>query len=135
MFLPHPRVKVSIAGNLRGREVACLASDRQGSNFESCVWRTESSQSSHHPQKVLLAQFSIYVHKGGLKPDSFHFLLCSLDNVIQHSVGVICIHFIFFVCVKGSNAFRSSFSLVFPVTGNTRVSGILRPSIENDVWS
>ena len=32
-----------------------------------------SSQSSHHPQEVLLAQFSLYVHKGGLKPDSFHF--------------------------------------------------------------
>ena len=57
---------------LRDREVACSASDRQGSNFESCVWRTVSSQSSHHPQEVILAQFSLYVHKGGLKPDSFH---------------------------------------------------------------
>ena len=67
LFLPHPRVKVSIVGSLRDREVAC-------SNFESCVWRTVSSQSSHHPQEVLLAQFSLYVHKGGLKPDSFHFI-------------------------------------------------------------
>ena len=75
MFLPHPRVKVSIVGSLRDREVACSASDRQGSNSESCVWRTVSSQSSHHPQEVLLAQFSLYVHKGGLKPDSFHFCL------------------------------------------------------------
>ena len=74
MFLPHPRVKVSIPGSLRDREVACSASDRQGSNFESCVWRTVSSQSSHHPQEVLLAQFSLYVHNGGLKPDSFHFI-------------------------------------------------------------
>ena len=73
LFLPHPRLKVSIVGSLRDREVACSASDRQGSNFESCVWRTVSSQSSHHPQEVLLAQFSLYVHKGGLKPDSFHF--------------------------------------------------------------
>ena len=46
---------------------------RQGSYFESWVWRTVSFQSSHHPQEVLLAQFSLYVHKGGLKPDSFHF--------------------------------------------------------------
>ena len=74
LFLPHPRVKVSIVGSLRDREVACSASDRQGSNFESCVWRTVSFQSSHHPQEVLLAQFSLYVHKGGLKPDSFHFI-------------------------------------------------------------
>ena len=75
MFLPHPRVKVSIVGSLRDREVACSASDRQGSNFEFCARRTVSSQSSHHPQEVLLAQFSLYVHKSGLKPDSFHFIL------------------------------------------------------------
>ena len=65
MFFPHPRVKVIIVGSLRDREVACLASDRQGSNFESCVWRTVSSQSSHNPQEVVLAQLSVYVHKGG----------------------------------------------------------------------
>ena len=76
MFLPHPRVKLSIVGSLRDREVACSASDRQESNFESCVWRTVSSHSSHYPQDVLLAQFSLYVHKGGLKPDSFHFICC-----------------------------------------------------------
>ena len=73
MFLPHPRVKLSIVWSLRDREVACSASDRQGSNFESCVWRIVSSHSSHHPQEVLLAQSSLYVHKGGLNPDSFHF--------------------------------------------------------------
>ena len=75
MFLPHPRVKVSIVGSLRDREVACSASDRQGSNFESCVWRTVSSQSSHHPQEVLLAQFSLYMHKRWPKARfiSFHF--------------------------------------------------------------
>ena len=60
MFLPHPRVKLSIVGSLRDREVACSASDRQGSNFDSCVWRTVSSHSSHHPQEVILAQFSLY---------------------------------------------------------------------------
>ena len=81
MFLPHSRVKVSIVGSLRDREVACSASDRQGSNFESCVWRTVSSQSSHHPQDILLAQFSIYVHKGGLKPDSFHLLPPSIQKI------------------------------------------------------
>ena len=40
-----------------------------------------SSQSSHHPREVLLAQFSLYVHKGGLKPDSFHFLFVSTGLV------------------------------------------------------
>ena len=54
MFFPNPRVKVSIVGSLRGslRGSTCSASDRQGSNFESCVWRTVSSQSSQHPQEV-----------------------------------------------------------------------------------
>ena len=37
MFLPHPRVKLNIVGSLRDQEVACSASDRQGSNFASCV--------------------------------------------------------------------------------------------------
>ena len=33
-----------------------------------------SFHSSHHPLEVLLAQFiSLYVHKGDLKPHSFHF--------------------------------------------------------------
>ena len=70
-ILPHPRVKLSIMGSLRDREVACSASDRQGSNFEFCVWRTVSSHSSHHIQEVPLAQYSLY----GLKPDSFYFIL------------------------------------------------------------
>ena len=95
MFLPHPRVKVSIVGSLRDREVACSASDRQGSNFESCVWRTVSSQSSHHPQEVLLAQFSLYVHKGGLKPDSFHYnqfifdVNCKLNSLVANTNGLV----------------------------------------------
>ena len=73
MFLPHPLVKLSIVGSLRGREVACSTSDLRGLNFETCVWRAVSSHSSHHLEKVLLAQFSLYVHKSGLKHDSFYF--------------------------------------------------------------
>ena len=100
MFLPHPRVKVSIVGSLRDREVACSASDRQGSNFESCVWRTVSSQSSHHPQEVLLAQFSLYVHKGGLKPDLFHlqfrkppfFITCLIYLLFILNTDLLIIH-------------------------------------------
>ena len=88
LFLPH--VKVSIVGSLRDREVACSASDRQGSNFESCVWRTVSSQSSHHPQEVLLAQFSLYVHKGGLKPDSFHLFDQHKNTCVKHKKNSRC---------------------------------------------
>ena len=54
-----------------------------GDNTRSIVGRllgdswshVNENQSSHHPQEVLLAQFSLYVHKGGLKPDSFHFFV------------------------------------------------------------
>ena len=93
MFLPHPRVKVSIVWSLCDREVACSASDRLGSNFESCVWRTVSSQSSHHPQEVLLAQFILYVHKGGLKPDSFNFTSSHITDRAMRRL----IHFWWFV--------------------------------------
>ena len=96
LFLPHPRVKVSIVGSLRDREVACSASDRQDSNFESCVRRTVSSQSSHHPQEVLLAQFSLYVHKGGLKPDSFHLLSlkASILDFNLNQIGLVLLRYI-----------------------------------------
>ena len=91
------RELVSIVGSLRDRESACSASDRQGLNFESCVWRTVSSHSSHHPQEVLLAQFSLYVHKGGLKPDSFHLLLISLIQEVETAMeerhtGLVNLH-------------------------------------------
>ena len=43
---------------LRDREVACFASDRQGSNFESRFCRALSSYLSHHLHKVLRAQFN-----------------------------------------------------------------------------
>ena len=46
MVLPHPLVKLSIVGSLCDREVACSASDLQGLNFESCVWRAVLSHSS-----------------------------------------------------------------------------------------
>ena len=100
LFLPHPRVKVSIVGSLRDREVACSASDRQGSNFESCVWRTVSSQSSHHPQEVLLAQFSLYVHKGGLKPDSFFLMrwthaVCNKPRTLMSTIIVTFLYLSF----------------------------------------
>ena len=65
MFLPHPLIKFSMLGSLRDREIACSASDLQGLNFDA--------HTSHHPQEVLLAQFSLCVHKSDLKPDSFHF--------------------------------------------------------------
>ena len=53
--------------------IACR--DHQGSNFKSCGWRAVSSRSPHHPQEVLLAQFSLHMRNGGLKPNSFHFQL------------------------------------------------------------
>ena len=88
MFLPHPLVKLSIVGSLRDREIACSTSDRQGSNFESCVWWAVSSHSSHHPQAVLLAQFSLYLHKSGLKPDSFPFL--SNRSSLITTLRIVC---------------------------------------------
>ena len=76
----------SAVGSLCDREVAGPASDRQGSNFESCVWRAVSS---HHPQEVLVAQYSLYVHKSGLKPDSFHFFMNWLDEPLMTALVIL----------------------------------------------
>ena len=84
MFLPHPLVKLSIVGSLRDREVARSASDLQGLNFESSVWRALSSHSSSHPQEVLLAQFSLYVRKSNLKPEIFHLFT---TNIYSNAVA------------------------------------------------
>ena len=82
MFLPHPLIKFSIMGSHRDREVACSVSDLQGLHFESCVCRTVSS---HHPREALLAKFSLFVHKSGLKPDSFHLVAERLFAEWLHS--------------------------------------------------
>ena len=93
MFLPHPRVKLSFVESLRDREVVCSASDRQGSNFESCVWRTVSSHSSHYSQEVYLAQFILYVHKGGLnfRPPEARFISFHIIEVQLYvdKIGII----------------------------------------------
>ena len=65
-------------GSLCDQKEACSALRPPGLEFESCVRRSMSSHSYHHFQEFLLAQFSLYAHKCGLKPHSFHFILCSL---------------------------------------------------------
>ena len=72
MFLPHPRVKVSIVGSLHDREFACSASDRQGR-----ISNPVSGVQCHLTHLTILRRFSwpssAYVHKCGLKPDLYHF--------------------------------------------------------------
>ena len=67
MFLLRSLAKIKYCGEPPRPTGSSSTSHRQGSNFETCVWRTESSHASHHFQKVFLAQFSPYVHKGRLK--------------------------------------------------------------------
>ena len=40
----------------------------------------------------ILAQFSLYVHKGGLKPDSFHFMSLSFVFAWQHMTLEWCVN-------------------------------------------
>ena len=54
-----------------------------------------SGGQSHHPQDILLAQFSLYVHKGALKPYSFYFIspcvVCRLSRSWARTpLGLIC---------------------------------------------
>ena len=86
MFLPRSLVKIQYYGD---REVVCRASHHQSSNLEYCVWRAVSCHAPHHPQNVLLAQFSLYVHKGGLKSHSFN-LIC-LGFCVNEDTKIIMI--------------------------------------------
>ena len=56
MFFPHPRVKLSILGNLRARPQTARA---RISNPVSGGHVTVSSDSSHNPQEVLPAHLSL----------------------------------------------------------------------------
>ena len=71
-----------------------------------------SSQSSHHPQEVLLAQFSLCVHKGGLKPDSFHFELG--DHTTQLNTGHANKHY--------PNKYTNSYNKLTPCCYNKHYS-------------
>ena len=68
-FLSAHSQRFNSVESLRDREVACSASDRQGSNNESCL---EGSVISFilPPSAGSSAQFSLYVHTRGLKPHS-----------------------------------------------------------------
>ena len=81
MFLPHPLVKTQHCGEPPWPRASMLGLRPPGFEFRSCVWRAVSY---HHPQEVLLAGFSLYVHKCGLKPDSFHYFLLGLGRRISH---------------------------------------------------
>ena len=52
---------------------------------------TVSSHSSHHPQEVLLAQFSLHLHKGGLNPFFISFPRLVSSYYYCYVVGVIII--------------------------------------------
>ena len=52
-----------------------------GLNFESRVWRAVSPYRYHNPQEVLLAQFSLYVHKCDIKPHTFIFITFDTANL------------------------------------------------------
>ena len=90
-FFPDHSYRFNIVDSLRDREVACTASDSQGANFEFCIWRVVSSHSSHYPQQVLWAQFSLHVHKGDLNPHSFHFIsIFETDLIFSAKPYYVC---------------------------------------------
>ena len=77
-----------------------------------------SSQSSHHPQEVLLAQFSLYVHKGGLKPDSFHFIfIMSNFRLTTADLMTLWWHYDDLCLLVCGCASTASSSLMFVVVG------------------
>ena len=74
MFPPCSIVKIEYYGHPTWPRDNVLGRRPTELNFKSCVWRAVSPHSYHHPQEVLLAQFSLYVNKCGVKPHSFYFI-------------------------------------------------------------
>ena len=87
-FLPRSLVKIPYCGELPWSRGSVLGLRQQGLKF--CFWMAVSSHPSQHRQEVFLAQFSLYVHKCGLKPHSFHLyvvvIAASLD-VVDREIG------------------------------------------------
>ena len=76
MFLPHPCVKVSIVGSLRDREVACPASDRQGSNSGLANCRYVAHQSDRQRQNAPRA----YIARQEMTPEIANIHIGRLHN-------------------------------------------------------
>ena len=105
MFLRHPRVKVSIVGSLRDREVACSTARVRFSN-------PVSGGQCHLNHLTILRRFSwpSLACMDPIKPDSFHFI--SLLYVMP---------FIFTLTFRLLNYQVVSFSLVFAVISSNFV--------------
>ena len=73
MFLPRSLVKNQYCEEPPWPWSSELGLRPPGFEFRIMCLDGMLSHSSHHPHDVLLAQLSLYVHKGGLKPHSFHF--------------------------------------------------------------
>ena len=73
-FFPAHSLKIQYCGEPPWPRSSSASDRHQGANFESCVWWAVSNHSSHHLQEVILAQFSLYVHKRGHK-SSIYFIV------------------------------------------------------------
>ena len=101
MFLPHSREKLSIVGSLRDRDVPCSASDRQGSNFESCVFHLPILRSVSWPSLAYMWT--------KVASSLIHFILFFLD---RRSNRVISVRF---------SMFNPYSAAIFVYHGNQRV--------------
>ena len=65
-FLPCSFIKIQYYGEPPRPRGSVLGLRPPGLEFRILCWRAVSSHSSHHSQEVILARFSLYVHKGGM---------------------------------------------------------------------
>ena len=81
MFLPRPLVKIQYCAEPSRTESYSVLGLRP-----PCL-EGSASHSSH----ILLAQFSLNVHKGDLKPLSFHFILSFHNKKYVNFVSIPCL--------------------------------------------
>ena len=79
--------RFNITENARDREVACSDSDRQGSISDRVSGGQCHLIHLTIPRRFSWPSLAYNVHKGGLKPHSFHFI-CSHSNYILRGLEV-----------------------------------------------
>ena len=79
-FKLYSLVKIQHCGDLCDPDVRVRRQTASTRNSKACVCMAVSSHSYYQPQGILLAQFSLYVHKGGIKPHPFHLFIYSKEQ-------------------------------------------------------
>ena len=109
MFLPRSFVKIQYYGEPPWPKGSVFGLRPPGFEFQIlCLKGSVISFISPSSHEVLLVQFSLYVHKSGLKPHSFNFTIKPVQQVLQHYQGFVWIHHCNLYPLQGADCCRDT---------------------------